>query len=161
MKKSLLIVLFVLAVVGVGGYWFYYGRGGEEGADGGAPEEKGFIGKIADALKVGTAMKCTWSEEDTSTIFHIKGGKLRGSVTTNGDEVEYILRENCMYYWGEEEGEGVKWCWPEAEAPNWEEQLQASAANAMYNCQPATVSDSMFNPPSGINFMDMSEYLTP
>ena len=103
-------------------------------------------------------MKCTLSEGDTSTIFYIKGGELRGSVTTNSGEMEYIIRDNCYYYWGGGIEQGYKMCWDptDADAPNWEESMQA--AKEMYNCQPTTISDSMFNPPSGVNFVDLSQY---
>lgn len=159
MKKSLaIIIVLILIVLGVGVWWFYFGRGGEEGANGGTSGgEQGFIGKIADALKIGTAMKCSWSMGENSATFYIKGGKLRGDVIGAGQKVEYIMRDNCYYYWSEKEDEGVKWCWEPTEAPSWEESMQAAAET--YNCQPATVSDSMFNTPSGVDFTDMSEYM--
>ena len=164
MKRNFaIIIVLVLIILGAVGLWFCFGRGGGggggEGAGEGGGEEQGFIGKIADALKIGTAMKCTYSEGDTTAAFYIKGGKLRGSTGTGDDKVDYIIRDDCMYYWGMEENQGVKICWEPAEVPDWEEYMTSAAAAQQYNCQPQTISDSMFSLPSGINFMDMSEYM--
>jgi len=161
LKKSLaIIIVFILLALGGGGYWFYFRRGEEgTGAPESTPGEQGFIGKLADALKIGTAMKCVWGVGENSATFYVKGGKFHGEATSDGDKVQYIFRDNCSYYWSEGEGEGVKWCWEPTETPDWEEGMQA--ATEEYNCQPATVSDSLFSLPSGIDFMDVSEYMQP
>ena len=171
LKKSLaIIIVLVLIILGAVGYWFYFGRGGEEGApsgttEEGAPEEQGFIGKIADALKRGTAMKCTWTYEGDTATFYIKGNKYRGDMTSaEGEKTGYIYRDNCMYLWEEGEKQGMKWCWEPSEGEEytpelWGEEAAAAAFGYEYNCQPATVSDALFSLPSGIDFMDMSELM--
>lgn len=171
LEKKRLTIIIVLILILAAAALIYFGLGnklpfgGKEDstsgdANGGddTSQEQSIVSKLSDALKVGTAMKCTWSEGDTSTIFYIKGGKLRGSAGTDNGEMEYILRDNCYYYWSTNEEQGYKMYWDptDADALNWEESMQA--AKEMYNCKSATISDSMFNPPSGINFVDISQW---
>jgi len=164
LKRNLAIII-VLVLVLVGGSLAYFritrrelpfglGSGGSGST---SQEGQGFFGRLSDALKVGTALKCTYEESGSTATFWVKSGKLRGDVTANGDKLQYIFRDNCMYYWSEDEDQGVKMCWEESEVPDWEENL--AAASEQYDCQPATISDSKFSLPSGIEFVDMSEYM--
>jgi len=168
LKKNIAIVILVVLLVVGGGFAFFritgrelpFGLGNVLGGGGGeGGSSQGFIGKIGDALKVGTAMKCTFSEEGVNATFYLKNGKLRGEMTSaTGDEkINYILRDNCMYYWSESEKQGFKWCWEESEAEDWEKNL--AEASESYDCKPQTVSDSMFSLPSGIEFADMTDYM--
>jgi hypothetical protein len=146
LKKNIAIVLVVgLLVLGGAGYWYYTSHGG------------GFVGSLADALNLGRAMKCTAEIEGSESTFYIKGGKLRGGAAYEGQQVEYIFRDNCFYYWSEEESQGMKMCWDEEEAADWEENL--AAASEQWDCKPASISDSMFNVPSDIEFFDLSDYM--
>jgi hypothetical protein len=152
----LLVVAAVFAYFKITGRELPFGLGGDGTSQDGSSSQ-GFLGKLSDALKVGTAMKCTYEEGGNAATFWIKSGKLYGDVTTDGNKVEYIFRDNCMYYWSETEDQGLKMCWEESEAPDWEENL--AAATEQYNCQPTTISDSKFSLPSGIEFVDMSDYM--
>lgn len=147
MKKNVAIALVgLLILVGIG-WWYFFGRG-----------SGGFVGSLTDALKVGRALECTAEIEGNTSTFYIKGGKLRGEATYEGKKVGYIFRDNCFYYWQEDESQGMKMCWEEEEeAANWEENLEA--ASKEWNCKPKTISDSMFNLPSGVEFLDLSEYM--
>ena len=164
LKKSLAIVALVIVAL-VSAAFLYCRATGRElpfglgGGGGGGGSSQGFFGKLSDALKIGTAMKCEVSEGDVNASFYLKGGKLRGEVVspTDGEKVEYIIRDNCMYYWSEKEDQGLKWCWDPSDVADWEENLAAATEN--YNCKPQTISDSMFSLPSGIEFMDMSSYM--
>ena len=164
-KKQLTIIIVLILILAAAALTYFLSSGGKgdstsEGTDGngGTSQEQSFIGKLSDAIKVGTAMKCTWSESEGTASFYIKSNKLRGEVISGDDKMEYIFRDNCYYYWSSNEDEGFKMCWDptDADAPNWEESMQA--AKEMYNCKSATISDSMFNPPSGINFVDISQW---
>jgi hypothetical protein len=170
LKKNLaIIIVLILAIIaavfiyfGVTGRELPFGLGGGGGGTSGdGSSSQGFIGKLSDALNLGTAMQCSWEEEGVDATFYVKNNKLRGSVTSNGQTMEYIFRDNCYWYWGESDGEveGIKMCWDPSEVGdwNWEDQLQAASEN--YDCKPGTVSDSMFNPPSNVEFMDMSDYM--
>lgn len=128
------------------------------------PEEESFVGKIADALKLGKVMKCTWSKGEDSTVFYIKSDKYyRGEVTSKGKVGYYLHSSDYTYVWQEGEERGVKWYWTpsvgEEEMPELGEEAVGATLDYEYDCRPATVSDSMFEPPPGINFVDMSQFM--
>jgi uncharacterized protein YxeA len=170
LKKSLLIIiLLVLIAIGGGGYWFFVIRKGGESTtpstSGESSEEGNFAGSIADALEIGTAMKCTWSYQEDTATFYLKSNKYRGDMTPKGEgKMSYIYRDNCTYFWQEGEKQGVKWCVTPAEgeeytAPDMGSAGFSSAALGYeYSCLPTVVSDSVFTLPSGIKFTDFSQY---
>lgn len=167
MRRNLVIaILIILIAAGGGVWWFSFGRGGGGGApsqEEGAPEEQGFVGKIADALKLGKAMKCTWTKEGDTATFHVKGNKYYGEATVEGQKTSYIMRDNCTYFWQEGKTQGFKWCWTPEEAERLMAEFEKGEAGVamgyQYSCQPAVVSDSLFTLPSGVEFMDLSEYM--
>ncbi len=168
MNKNLLIIGAVAVIVlAIGGYWLYFGRdrGQKESAPSETPQEESFVGKIADALKLGKAMKCTWSGDEGTATFHIKGNQYRGEVTSEEGKVNYIMRGNCIYVWQEGEEEGLKWCWTSEEAEEWTEDFEGEASGAalgyQYSCQATVISDSLFTLPSGVEFMDLSDFQAP
>jgi len=133
-----------------------------QGGGGAAPQEKSFTGKIADALKLGQAMKCTWSEGGITAVSYIKGGKYRSEVTSDGEKINYLYRDDCVYLWGEGEAQGIKWCGVSAEggAPGSEGGAFGAELGYDYSCLPAVVSDSLFELPQGVSFVDTGS-LTP
>ena len=167
LKKGLVIVIIIILIAIAGaGYWYFTGRDGtsptstEESSDG------SFIGNITDALKVGTAQKCTWSFEGDSATFYLKGTKYFGEVTTQAaGKFSYIYRDSCTYYWQEGQSQGMKFCVTPAEgeeydASNLEDaNISSTALGYEYSCQPAVITDSRFTPPSGVDFLDLSQYL--
>jgi hypothetical protein len=158
-KKTAVILLLILLVLGAGGYWYFFMRGnggGDGGGTGGGSQ--GFIGSLADALKLGKAMKCTVDTEYTKGTYYVKSGMLAGTATSSGQTMSFLVRDNCMYYWQEDQSQGFKMCWePGSEqADDWEENL--AQASEQYNCQPASVSNSIFNLPSGVDFVDYGSF---
>lgn len=183
MKKALpiIIVVGVLVVVGIGG-WYFFLRGGQvpgmpgEGGQGIlAPQEeqKGFTGKLKDALTLGQSMKCTWrQDEENFGTAYIKNEKVYSEVTTDGKKAYSIMADNCTYVWEEGSTDGFKMCYepteevevgevPETEEMEIPQEYEMQTPNVDYSCQPAIVSDSMFNPPAGVNFISPEEMMMP
>lgn len=134
-------------------WWFFLRGNGGGGGGGGGGGSEGFIGSLADALKKGKAMKCIVDAEDSKGTFYVKSGMLAGNATSDGQSASFLIKDNCMYYWQEGSSEGGKWCWdPSKEEYDWEKNLMASSEQ--FNCQPASVPDSMFDVPSGVTFTD-------
>lgn len=185
MKKNLpiIIVLVVVALVilAVGG-WYFLSKGGQapgmpsEGGQGIlVPQEEGqgFTGKLKDALTLGQSMKCTWSQDaDNFGTAYIKDEKVRTDVTTDGKAAHSIMVDNCTWVWEEGKTEGMKMCYEPTEMEAMEEEVTEmggmeeipeeysyQAPDIDYTCQPAVVSDSMFNPPSGVNFINPQEMM--
>lgn len=172
MKNLPLIVVGGIVVVGlvIGGWWFL-GKGGQVSLPS-APgtvgeqspaEEEGFVGKLKDALTLGQSMKCTWEEGDNSATVYIKDSKIRTEMTQAGKEMHSIMVENCTYTWQEGETQGFKVCVEPEEGGGEEamtpEEITAEMPEYNYNCEPAIVAESMFNPPAGVNFLSMEEMM--
>ena len=167
----------VVLGLAIGG-WFLFGGGkgvkevsapsgvGEEAA---APEEKGFTGKLKDALSLGQSMKCTWKQDESNySTSYIKGDKVYTEGTYAGQKMYSIMADNCVYSWQEGQAEGFKICYE----PGQMEEMRESATgeegtvpgrysgatpDVDYSCVPAVVSDAKFNPPSNITFASLEE----
>lgn len=178
MKKNLpLIIVGVVVVVGlvIGGWWFL-GRGervsiptpGEVGEQAPTEGEEGFVGKLKDALTLGQSMKCTWErDENNFATSYIKDSKIRTEVTQAGEKAYSIMADNCTYTWQENESQGFKVCFEPEEVEEGEEGEEAVTPEEMtaempeyeYNCEPTIVSDSMFDLPTGVNFLSMEQMM--
>jgi len=183
MKKNLPIIIVigvaVLGALGVGG-WYFFLRGGQAPLVPGMPsggvsqeEGQGFTGKLKDALNLGQSMKCTWSQDaDNFGTAYIKDEKVRTDVTTDGKAAHSIVVDNCTWVWEEGKTEGFEMCYEPTEMEEMEEVPEMEVGEADipeeysqqtpdidYTCQPDVFSDSMFNPPSGVNFINPQEMM--
>lgn len=178
MKKNLpLIIVGVVVIVGlvVGGWWFL-GKGkqvsipttpsgvSEQAPTEQAPAEEGFVGKLKDALTLGQSMKCTWKKDESNfATVYIKDSKIRTEVTQAGKEMASIMVENCTYTWQEGETQGFKVCFEPEEVEEGEamtpEEMTAEMPDYEYNCEPAIITESMFNLPAGINFLSTEQLM--
>ena len=181
MNKNLpLIIVGVVVIVGlaIGGWWFL-GRGkqvspptvpSEVGEQAPAEEEEGFVGKLRDALTLGQSMKCTWErDENNFATSYIKDSKIRTEMTQAGEKTYSIMTDDCTYTWQEGETQGFKMCFEPEEGEEVEEveegeavtpeEIAAETPDYEYNCEPTIVPDSMFNPPTGVNFMSMEQFM--
>ena len=185
MKKNLpmmiILVVVVLAVLAVGGWYFLFRGGQVPGMPSGGgqgiltpeKEQQSFTGKLQDALSLGQSMKCTWQEDaDNFGTAYIKNEKVYSEVTSDGKKAFMITVDNCTYTWEEGATEGYEMCFEpteteemavtpgvgvgEEEVP---EEYQGQTPKVDYNCQPAVVADSMFNPPAGVKFINPQEMM--
>jgi len=178
MKKFLpiVIVVAIIAVLGVGG-WFYLNKakgtitptagtqGPTVGEEQGGTEGQGFTGKLKDALGLGQAMKCTWKKDEANfaTSF-IKNEQIRTDVTYQGKIMHSIMKEDCTYSWEEGTAQGFKICFEpgereaeeEATAP---EEFEATTSDYDYSCVPTAVSDSVFDPPATVKFINPQDLM--
>lgn len=188
MNKVLpVIIIGGVVVVGLGiGGWYFFFKGGQAPQVPGTPTEGGrevqapqegqsFTGKLRDALTLGQSMKCTWRQDENNFgTAYIKNEKIRTDVTTDGESAHSIMADNCTYAWEEGTTEGFKMCFEPAELEEMEEVPEVEVGEeAMpegdsyqtpdidYTCEPAVVSDSMFNPPSGVQFVSPQELMSP
>lgn len=170
MKKALpIIAVIVVAGLAVGG-WVFLKRGGQVAPEGGvvqeapAPEEKGFTGKLKDALTLGQAMKCTW-ERDKSNFgtAYIKNNKVNTDVTYEGKRMHSIMADNCTYAWEEGKTSGFKFCFEPEEGEETEAVSEGlstmEAPDINYRCVPMVVSDATFTPPANVEFTSPLEMM--
>lgn len=159
-KKSLIIkVIVILAIVGVGAYLLL--TGGKANFTGnGISVSKGvttgtFTGSIKTAVQKGIPLKCTAPKDETTgievTAGYIKGEKYYGEIMQKGTPAYIIMIGNCMYSWQKDNKRGVKMCF---DGNIWDQQ---ESSNANYTCKTAVFSDSLFTPPSDVNFIDVDK----
>jgi hypothetical protein len=172
MKKFLPIIIIAVVVIG-GGIIAYLllGKGGlslpsmpgEVKKEAGETGEE-FVGQIKDVVARGVPMKCTYSQNNYSGTSYIKGKNMYGEINQAGKTVYVVIKDNCMWNWSQGETQGMKTCFEENywEMSSEEETSQTQGSmptEAEYHCSPTIIADSQFNPPSDINFVDMSEMM--
>ena len=114
----------LLIIIGAGAY-FYTQQMSKEEASGGAMEaldkakdlkttmeEKGVVSSIKDAMGLGTAMKCTYTMDETDKSFQsevlVEGEKFRATSTINGTK-NYVLSDGTdQYMWTDKDTKGFK-----------------------------------------------------
>lgn len=164
MKKNLVIIIVVvLVVLAIGWLVLVKGKGGaapigeikkEAGEEG-----EVFTGKIKQMIERGIAMKCTYTQGDFSGTGFVKGRNYYGEVRGPGQKGYVIIKDDCLWSWGEGQSQGIKMC-PEGDI--WEAQEGQETQvpiEVEYRCVPAVFSDAQFNPPAGVNFMEMEEMM--
>ncbi len=174
MKKIIPIIIAVV-VVGAGVVsWFYFGgktakeSGKQEaGQQEEVKEGESFSGKLKDMVMRNVPLKCTYSDgEGNSGVGYVKNKKYYGEITTKDGTAYVVMADNCMWSWADKEDQGVKMCFDVEEGEdlwgdweNMDEEARLNTPQGSYSCRPATVSDSLFNPPQNIKFMDMNELM--
>lgn len=165
MNKALPIIIAIVAIVAVGFIaWNFLGKGevsvpvpGVEVKKEAGEEGETFVGKLKDMVARGASLKCSYTQNGFTGTSYIKNKKVYGEVTGENKTGYVIMIDKCMWSWSEGEAQGVKMCFEE---DVWEEEEDGAApTEAEYSCIPAIVSDSKFNPPANVNFMEMGEMM--
>ncbi len=129
-----------------------------------------FVGKLKDAIALGTAMKCTYRKDDNNFgTTYVKGKNVYSEYVAEDSQGNLIMKDNCIYSWGSRQpDQGVKFCFDPSEfekmieeGQEFESQTEQSGPppDIDYNCSPTVINDSQFNPPANINFMDMQQMM--
>jgi hypothetical protein len=124
--------------------------------------EKTFTGKMKAAVALGVPFKCTYKNNEVESTGYIKGKKYYTEmITPNGQNTFIIMKDNCMWTWATGVDQGTKMCFEE-DIWDMEDQMegQSETSNDMeYSCTGAVISDSRFDLPSNINFLDLKEQM--
>jgi len=127
------------------------------------PIAKAEVVDIAMATKLGKPVKCVSEQADQRVTIHMKGSKMR--MDTLPADAHGIYTEDTMYTWKGTEGmmmkmEEVKRLSQQAGQqlrPKTQEEIVAAQQNV--KCETASFDESMFTPPSDVQFQDMSEMM--
>ncbi|EKD99774.1 MAG: hypothetical protein ACD_22C00177G0002 [uncultured bacterium] len=138
----------------------------------GQESESSFSGKITDLITLGKSVKCTYATPEqegttgTGTIY-VSGTKMRGDSTitmSNNTSVEshFISMDNAMYTWSPLMPQGYKIVVDEEsldteEPGNIPEQAKALQESFDYKCLPWIPDQSLFELPTDVEFVDLSE----
>lgn len=125
--------------------------------------DDGFVGSIADAIKLNRPMHCTMAESQTNAKmeYYIKGTNTRAVITGPDGRLTYVLSTGtCSYTWTDE-NEGMEICVPPEEARQAQESPEAfnmpNTEGVSMKCVPEAIPDSMFVKPTGVNFVNLAD----
>lgn len=118
---------------------------------------------LAKALETGQSVKCTTSFEGQTSVTYWKNDNMR--MDTETADAHGIYTKEVMYTWSGKDGVMMKLEDIERMAQNAQGQTQPAPRtkedivqeNVDVQCEPFSAPDSMFVPPSDVNFQDMSE----
>ncbi|HLC85927.1 MAG TPA: hypothetical protein VJG30_01415 [Candidatus Nanoarchaeia archaeon] len=157
--KKIMLILFVLSILILAAC----SKPGTEGTS--SESGDSFAGSLANALKLGKSMKCTATDQQGNKLeFYVKGEKFRSEGTTQGTKAYTVMDQSkCMWTWQEGNNQGIKLCVPEEKETQPTSSPQAAQGQVKtdvnVDCKATSVSDSMFVPPSNVQFTDLQETL--
>lgn len=177
--KKILPVLAVVALLGVGGYFYLNSKGVTPTGPGNKTEKSNVFTSIRDAMSKSMSLKCVYKDEKgIETTTYIKGGAVRVMMTNNGDVEQpnnIIMKDKKMHMWSDASKTGFvfevedanvspaptfkveKGLEPEKQ-PGSEQQESILAQVEKYKdaCKVEVIADSMFMVPTDVQFQDMN-----
>jgi len=150
------VIAIVLILLALGGYYYFSRSKGAVGVPGTGGIQK--FSTLKAAIDLGVPLKCSYSVNGNEYEGYVKGKQWRGKIkTAEGQVGEVIMKDNCMWSWGNQEKQGMKTCFEETEDGDvWD---QDTTVGIEYNCMPAAVTDAEFTPPADIQFMDLDQMM--
>ncbi|KKQ23729.1 MAG: hypothetical protein US40_C0007G0043 [Candidatus Roizmanbacteria bacterium GW2011_GWC2_37_13] len=169
--KNTLVVIVLLALLGVGGYFYLSSRGMMPKAPvgtGGAQSGGNVFTSIKDALSKSLSLKCVYKDENgVETTTYIKGGAVRVMMQSGGDPNQpnnIIMKDMRMHMWSDASKTGFVYTLEKSGTDettsgqaNNEQQESVLAQIEKYKdaCKTEIIADSMFSVPTDVNFQDM------
>lgn len=179
MNKLFPIVIILLIILGGGFYLFSQSKKGQPSPK--TPSQKGqtqkgdIFSSIKDALSKSLSLECTYKDEKgIETKTYVKAGAVRVDAKSikAGSEAnsQIIFKDHKMYSWDPATKKGVLFEIPEENLKTTPSVNQPSGDNKGENflaeiekyknsCKSAAVSDSLFVPPSDVDFQDLSKMM--
>ena len=124
-----------------------------------------FTGTLQNAMDSGKTYKCTTNDvKGNKADLYVKGNQFRGeSQTPDGKTIITVFdKDKCMWIWQESNKQGSKLCTSQ-------QALQSSGLDSKdqptvktdlaVTCNPTSISDDNFIPPSDVKFSDIAEIL--
>ena len=164
MNKKVIIALVVVLLL-VAGYLLMKPKS-QTSSD---SSKSSFFTSVKDALDKNISLFCEFKDESGKvTKSYIKNGTVRVSSTTDDQAGEIIIQKEKMYIWDEKTKAGFiyeikKEDQTEVGVTGTQTVQSQSYLNMIEqykdSCKVAVLEDSMFTPPTNINFQDMSSLL--
>lgn len=170
-KKSLPLIVIILLVIGVvivavGGY-FLMNKGKMTG--GSLMNGGNAFTSIKDALTKSVSLECEYTDsENVKSKYYIKNGAMRADVESSDPEQSgsMIMKDKMLYSWRGKEGFAMKLTDTEGDSEINSNEGESEMDTMMKDleeykdkCKPSVVSDSLFTPPSDVEFSDMSKMM--
>lgn len=181
MKKGLIIGVVVGAVLVVGGVSAYFLTKDNDSSNQQATqqtqsqENQQSTGtsntNIRALLAKGENQKCTFSNADGSGTMYFTSGKMAAdfTVTSNGEtrNGKMIIMNDQQYFWETSSNRGVKLAFTSSTSEQSSEQNTESSSgldtntNFDFNCTSWQVDNSLFTPPTNVEFIDLQNLESP
>lgn len=165
MKKIIIVAIVVVGVIAGG--WFI-AKNREMPPKGimesGEQKAEEFSGTLVQAMKLGVPMKCDWQTNDGSGESYVKGNDVYITTTAQGKTGYMIKKGDCMWSWNDEQTQGLKICQEPEVGEEADEDWTPDSGNfqaegvdwsIQYKCRPDIFSGDRFEPPAGVEFLDM------
>ncbi|MBU2592222.1 MAG: hypothetical protein ABH867_01100 [Patescibacteria group bacterium] len=177
MKKFLpFIVITILVIAIIGAAFIFSSKNStvqpeslseeieEETASRQEEQEESIVGSLKEALSVGRSMECTWKKDENNYgLSRLKNDRVYTEVVAEGKKTHSIFADNCNYTWTEDESQGVKICIEPEKTEEGEvsqpEEFSWETPDISYSCKEVVISDTIFDPPAGIEFINPFEMM--
>ena len=163
MPKNVIIAIVVILILGGGAAFFFQNQNKMSGKDA--------ITSIKDTLTKSASMECNYTDEQGRTSkAYIKNGSIRADITAKNSKESgsVIVTDKKIYFWNSEGGfmmevPDVTKTPSQTEGSNQglsqKEELMRDLDKYKDYCKNASVSDSLFTPPTDVKFQDYSQMM--
>ncbi|MEK7177464.1 MAG: hypothetical protein AAB705_01405 [Patescibacteria group bacterium] len=172
--KKIVPVLVILALFGVGGYFYMNSKGTLPKAPIGTATNStnsNVFTSIKDALSKSMSLKCVYKDEQgVQTTTYIKGGAVKVSmegVTEKDQPNNIVLKDKKMYMWNEVNKTGFTFTMTDPIVTPGQElevkksqdaEVLAEIEKYKDSCKATVIADSFFTIPTDVKFQDMNAF---
>jgi len=170
--KKVLPVIFVLALLGIGGYYFVMGKktapAGQAGQTAsGQAETGGVFSSIKEAMAGMQPIECDYTDEQGNQVkAMVKGENIKVSgyaASETGAKGSALIKGNTMYIWEEGAKTGMMMTVDREAAAEQSENKKDETIQGLEkykdSCRRGGFSDSVFEVPADVKFSDFSQSL--
>jgi len=167
MQKNVVIAIVVILILGAGGFFLFQNQNKTNVT--GGENKNNIVTSIKDALMKSASLECDFTDEQgTKSKVYIKNGSVRSDYTGASAEQSgsVILVNKKMYMWTGKKGFMIEVPEVTPGQENTEESKTKQQDDFMANlekykesCKTSVVSDSLFTPPSDVEFQDYSQMM--
>ncbi|MCX6695286.1 MAG: hypothetical protein NTU61_03220 [Candidatus Altiarchaeota archaeon] len=128
----------------------------------------GALADMAAAIASGQSYRCVYKYQGIQSETIVKGEKFKSTASVGGHVSHSVSDGVWMYSWSEGESQGIKFkisdmkdlsSQQQSSGSGYTDLSQVAEMAANVECSPATISDSVFTPPSNVPFQDMGELI--
>lgn len=135
---------------------------GSQTTEGQVEEKKSVFESIRDAMSKSLSLQCTYTVGDVKSVVYIKGKLIKSETEDKGQKYYAIIKDKKLWSWNDKNKQGIVFDFSEIQSKSLpgqksDEDIINEVEQHKQNCKPTVLSDSMFNPPSDINFQDLSQ----
>lgn len=180
-KTPIVIAVILLLLLLGGGYFFLTSKQTSPATTTNQPTsgsaDNNVFSSIKDALSKSVSLECNFTDEEgRQTKSFVKAGAVRADFTAKNPEESgsVIMKDKKMYFWNKKMGFMMDLSNAQNEAAKLptgtqeqnkgfsnEDDVLATLEKYKQSCKPSVVADSLFTPPSDVNFTDYSKMMQP